>query len=263
MEFFGRSYNRPGPGVDRDEPRKRGIRRFFEIFVRDFGDLVKLNLLFCICCVPSVVLFIFSLSVFGGSLSLVLFVLSLAAAFPVGGAATACFFCITRRLRDDPGFVWHDFKRKFRENFVSAIPAGIFCTLVFYIQFYILIFVAVDGGAGIEAWMLAVNIVLLVLFGMIMPYVFVQIPYFYLKPVDLFRNSLILFSVNLPRSFMGAVKGGIPWALYAFFYPYSILLSPLIVVVVFSMSWLLTLMWIWKPVDGQFKIEETLRINKS
>jgi len=258
MSFFNRSFYRPGPGIDKDAPRKKGISRFLEICSRDFLDLVKLNLLFCMCCLPSAALFAFSLFGFEGEGSFILFLLSIVCAFPVGGAMSACFFCITRRMRDDPSFIWFDFKRKFKENYVYAIPAGIFCTVVFYAQFYLIMIVSGTGGAGIEAWMLFVNLIILILLGMIVPYFFLLLPYFHLSPSQLLRNSMIMFAINTPRSFMGSVQGGLIWALYAFLYPFSIFLSPFIILVAFSMSWLLTLMWIWKPVNEKFKIEEAL-----
>jgi uncharacterized membrane protein YesL len=208
------------------------------------------------------VLFIISVLGLGSGASLILLILSLAAAAPVGGAVTACFYCITKRMRDDPGFVGFDFKRKLKENFLVAIPAGILCTFVFYMQIYLIIIIAETGGAGIEAWMLFVNVIILVIFGMVLPYIFVQLPYFYLNPGQLLRNSLILFSVNIPRSLMGSVQGGLIWGLFAFFYPFSIFFSPLIVFAAFTMSWLLTLMWIWKPVNERLKIEETIKQQK-
>ena len=257
MWFFGQNYYKPGPGVDVDEPRKKGILRFFEICSRDFFELIKLNVFFFICCVPSAVLFVFFVLGLGGAASMLFFLLSLAAAFPVGGAISAAFFCVTKMLRDDPGFIWHDFKRKFKENLFVSMPAGIICALVFYTQVYILVMFAESRGASAEPWMAVLDIIALVVFGMVMPYVFAQAPYLYLKQAGLLKNSLILAFINAPRSFMGAVQGGAIWALYAFFFPVSILFSPLLAIIGFTLSWLLALMWVWKPVDGQFRIEET------
>ena len=260
MGFFNRSISKPGPGVERDEPRKKGVLRFFEILSRDFADLVKLNLLFCLCCLPSAVLFFFSILWFGSLASLLFLLLSLAAAFPIGGAASAGFFFITKRMMDDPGFVWYEFRRKFRENWRVAIPVGLFCVFIFYMEIYLSL-ALIGNNAYAEPWVSSLNLAGLILIGMIAPYIFVQIPYFFLKPLDLFKNSLILAFINFPRSFMGAVQGGIVWALYALFFPASMIFAPLVVLFVFSLSWLLTLMWIWKPVNERFKIEET-RLNQ-
>ena len=49
--FFG-GYNRPGPGVRPDEPRKKGIFRLFEILGRDFWSFFKAGFLAAISMIP-------------------------------------------------------------------------------------------------------------------------------------------------------------------------------------------------------------------
>ena len=56
MGLFHPNYNNPGPGVRKDEPRKKGAARFFEILGRDMGDLFRANLLCAICFVPALAL---------------------------------------------------------------------------------------------------------------------------------------------------------------------------------------------------------------
>ena len=61
MKLFSRNYDRPGPGVSKDEPRKKGLARFFEVLFRDFFDLVKLNVIFLICIAPAAAAYILGL----------------------------------------------------------------------------------------------------------------------------------------------------------------------------------------------------------
>ena len=42
LGIFG-NYNKPGPGVNKDDPPKSAPVRFFEILLRKFGQLVQLN----------------------------------------------------------------------------------------------------------------------------------------------------------------------------------------------------------------------------
>ena len=53
MSIFKNNYNKPGPGVPRDAPRKKGVPRFFEVLSRDFSNLVKLNLILFIFTLPA------------------------------------------------------------------------------------------------------------------------------------------------------------------------------------------------------------------
>ena len=259
MDFLKRYYNAPGPGVDRDEPRSKGARLFFEIFFQNFGGLIKLNLIFCLFCLPSFIFFVLSLLGFEGNIPALFLLMSLVTALPIGGAMTASFFCITKMLREDPGFLWHDFKRKFKENFTLSIPFGIFYTTIFYTQIYILLILYENIAGRIGFWALAIDLTAVVLASMVAPYIFTQASYLYLDTFKLLKNSLILCFVNTPRSLIGAVQGGFVWALFAFFFPPSMILSPLIPLIAFSLSWLLTLMWTWKPVNDYFNIEKTLR----
>ena len=148
MGLFSRNFDRPGPGVNKDEPRKKGAARFFEVLFRDFFDLVKLNVIFCVCILPAVSAFILGLI---SLLTPIAFIVSLIAAFPVGGALTAYSFCITKLLRDDPGFIWHEFKRKFRENFKQAAVPGIVCAAVIEVQALLWIpLLTGESGIGFE-----------------------------------------------------------------------------------------------------------------
>lgn len=55
MALFGMfNYAKPGPGVDKDAPKKKRFFYFFELYFRKFWKLVELNLLFCVCCLPIV-----------------------------------------------------------------------------------------------------------------------------------------------------------------------------------------------------------------
>ena len=55
MALFGMfNYAKPGPGVDKDAPKKKRFFYFFELYFRKFWKWVELNLLFCLCCLPVV-----------------------------------------------------------------------------------------------------------------------------------------------------------------------------------------------------------------
>jgi uncharacterized membrane protein YesL len=224
------------------------------VFAGNLRDLVKLNLLFCILALPSLAAFILG---FSGILTGFMYILALVTAFPVGGAVVACFFCITKILRDQPGYIWHDFKRKFKENVKQAALPGILCVAFFYSQMFIwgpILF----GGASIDAVRMIIGLVVLLIFTMVTPYIFLQIAYIDLKTIQVIKNSLLISLLKLPRSFLGAVTGGLIWIAAVLFWPWSLYAAPLVLLIGFSLSWLMCLMWIWPPVNKQFKITETL-----
>lgn len=45
MSFFQQNYDKPGPGVERDTPRKTGFARIVEVLSRDFFSFWKASAL--------------------------------------------------------------------------------------------------------------------------------------------------------------------------------------------------------------------------
>ena len=235
--------------------RKKGIHRFFEILFNELRGLIKLNLLFLACVLPSAVIFLFGLFGFYSEIALVV---SLMAAFPIGGAIVSYVFCITRMFRDESGYIWEDFKRKFKENIRQAALPGILCAAFVYAQVYLwgsFLF----GGEGVDAVWIIPGVGFLLVFGMVTPYFFLQIAYIDLNTKKIVINSLLLSFANALRSVIGAVIGGAVWVAYILFMPESFVVTPILLIIGFSFSWLLNLMWVWPPVNKQFKIEEVLR----
>jgi len=258
MGLFSRNYERPGPGVKKDEPRKKGAARFFELWIRDFGDLVKLNILFCVCIIPSVVVFFAGFLLFFPSLAFLLaFFISLLLAFPIGGALSACVYYITKMMRDDPSYVWYEFKRKFLENFRQAAPVGMLCTAFIYAQIMLWVSMIVSDAGGDIVWFF-VGLFSLLIFSMITPYIYLHFSYISLKTLGILKNSVLMSFRYLPRSFMGALLGGIIWIAFSLYFPISLIAIPFIVIFGITTSMLLCMMWVWKPFDTIFKVEETL-----
>ena len=216
-------------------------------------NLIKLNLLFCLFALPSGVLFALALFTPLGGLG---YALSVAAAFPVGGACTACFFCLSKIVRRDPGYLWYDFKRKLKENFRQAAAPGILCVAFLYLEIFLWqYFLFAEPNIF---WVVAAAVPLIA-FLMVVPYIFLQIAYIELKTFQILKNSLLIAFGNAGRSFAGAFLGGLIWIVFILLLPDSLPYSPLLLVFGFSVPWLLNLLLIWPPVDKQFSINKTLR----
>ena len=98
MGLFTPNYVKPGPGIDKDAPPKTGLALFFEIFIREFWALVKLNVLFLLTCIPIVT---------------------------IGAAMGAMTKVTVRMVRDIPNDVWYDYWRGFRENWKASTVLGL------------------------------------------------------------------------------------------------------------------------------------------
>jgi len=256
--LFSRNFNKPGPGVSKDEPRKKGTARFFELLSRDFFDLVKLNLMFCIVIFPSVSAFLFGIFFINSGIGILL---GIALAFPVGGGLTAYYYYISKMMRDDPSYVWFEFKRKFVENFKQTMPIGMLCMGFILTQVLLwgnfITMLMLEEPVGDMLWFLFMLFSLFV-FTMVLPYLFLHFAYVQLGTLQILKNSVMLTFGYLPRSVMGAIMGGLMWTIFALFFPESMLFLPVIVLFGISLSILLSLMWVWPVFDKCFKVEETL-----
>ena len=117
------NYDKEGPGIEKDAPKKRAPIVFFEIYGRKFWDLFVANLLFLLMNLPIV----------------------------TRGLADVGLCKITRNYaREKHAFVTHDFFKTIKENWRQALPIGIINLLVtavlIYNAFYYLL------GLAPELW---------------------------------------------------------------------------------------------------------------
>lgn len=98
MKWFQPQYLKEGPGIAKDAPPKKGLALFFEIFIREFWQLLKLNLMFAVCSLPLVTF---------------------------GAARAAMARCTVNMARDLPNDVWYDFRAELKKNIQRNIEVGL------------------------------------------------------------------------------------------------------------------------------------------
>ena len=96
--MFRPSYLKEGPGVAKDAPEKTGAAWVGETLAREFWQLVKLNVLFLLCCLPVVTF---------------------------GAARAAMARCTVNMARDVPNDVWTDFRAALRQDTVRNLLCGL------------------------------------------------------------------------------------------------------------------------------------------
>lgn len=258
MGIFTKNWNKPGPGVPKNAPKKRGIARYFELLTREFGGLVKLNLLLFVIMLPASVLYLsFLLTFLAGNATwgLVLGLLALIACLPLGPALTAFYWLLAQMLRDDPGFLWHDFKRKFKENFRHmALPGLVLGATVG--SFGVMLLYTMLGAMKVSLPIMALYFLATLLTALLYPYFFTQAAYVDLPPLRLLQNSFLLGFAKLPRSFAGTLLGTGLLLFQIYFFPYAL---PVSLLIGLSLPALGNLMWIWPHLDKTFNIDATLQ----
>lgn len=255
MGIFGINYDKPGPGINKNEPPKKGFKRFFEIIRRDFANLVKLNLVLLMFLAPSLTIFIYNYLKVGNVL---LLLLSIVLAFPTGGAITSSLYCISTILMDEPRLVMYDFWRKFKENFVQSVFFGILYVAFLYLQIYT--WTGMVQGYFPTSYVTMIMLAIAFVFvEMVAPYIFLQIGHLELKNKHILKNGVVIALKYLLKSFSGMILSLIPWFITFIFYPLSLWWMPILLFVGFSLSFLIILLRTWAPVDELFSISKTIR----
>lgn len=134
-----RNFTRPGPGVDRDAPEKRGLARVIELLARHFWDMVKLNVIFLLCCLPVVT---------------------------IGAAVQAMHTVLREMVQDEAGNWWATYRRTFRQAWRrgSALTlVTVFGLVISAVGSRFYYYLAADTPALYVAFMLCTTVLLLTL----------------------------------------------------------------------------------------------------
>ncbi len=227
LGLFG-NYNKPGPGVSKDEPQKAAPIRFFEIFARKFTKLVEANLIFAIPMTIAVLLM--------GAL-LMFPLLPLLIHLEIGGIEVTVNFWnlyvvplplilvspfqagltfITRNFaREEHAFIWSDFWEAVKGNWKFFLLNGVITYVVYFVLSFSMVFYYHQAATQTFFYIpLFLCLVILVVFVFGQYYLPVMFVTFELTFRQAYRNALILAIAGLFRNILLTVIFGA--ALFAF-----------------------------------------------
>ena len=197
MGLFQINYNRPGPGVNKNAPKKKSFFLFFELFFRKFWDLIKLNLIFSIPMLIAFVLIVFLNSVTNLSFILLLPVLLI---FPFMAGLT---FVTRNYAREEHAFILSDFIGAVKSNWAAFLINGVVCYAAYVIlSVSITYYSAQMKSNNIFFIPLAVCIGISILFVFAQYYVPTMIITFDLKLSQIYKNAIIFSIIGLWRNLL-------------------------------------------------------------
>ncbi len=168
--FFDSS--KPGPGVSKDEPKKKRFFLFWELFFRKFGKLMLANLLYVLVSLPVV----------------------------TQGLAQAGLTFVTRNYaREKHVFLPSDFFDTIKKNWKQALITGLLELLIGGILLVDLIFFAWPATEDMSIPGLiffGITIVMLILFSYMRYYLYIQIITFKFTLKQVWKNSLLFTIVG-------------------------------------------------------------------
>ncbi len=131
--FFGMfNYDKPGRGVDKDAPEKRGFFLFFDILFRKFWRIISLSLSYTLFSIPAMLVYFFLtmflqlwLSPIKEPVVVIYFstyaTLFLTCFLGAGPASAGQIYVLRNFSREDHSWVWEDLWTQAKANFKQGI----------------------------------------------------------------------------------------------------------------------------------------------
>lgn len=217
MGFF--NFDKPGPGVDPNAPKKKGIFLYFDVLMQNIGAIIKTNFLYFFVSIPMLIVS-FAAAVFfvnwvsnllgiGNAMlksQATMYCTFLFVVFIGSGPASAAFSRFIRAiLNDEHKYIFSDFFKNMKKNFGQGLAVGIIHPLVTFIMLFCLIFYAQQYIFHPDSLMwflfaLIVGIICLI-FVMSSFYIYPLMVTFENSVLELYKNALILALVKIPQNF--------------------------------------------------------------
>ena len=208
--FF--NYDKPGPGVDKDAPRRRGIFLYFELLWRNFGKMFTSSMLYFVTSLPVLFLYHFIVtSVFGniapemtGSVELaqltVIFTALLAIFWGTGPVSCGYAYVMRNTAREEHVWLFSDYFQKTRESFWRGL-------LFLVVDMVVLLFTSVaiwtywgmaQKSGGIFTVLFFISIFVFAIYSAMHFYIYQFEVTFSGSIISVYKNSLIMTLATLP-----------------------------------------------------------------
>lgn len=187
--FFGLfNYEKEGPGIEKNAPKKKTFLVFFETFFRNFWKFISINIVYNLISIPVI----------------------------TNGFACVGITNVTRNIaRDKHSFGLSDFFETIKKNWKQALGAGIINTLVvFVLVFDIWFFYNQDSESMLFTVLLGITFGLCVLFAMMNFYIWTLMITFDFSLKQIYLNSFKFVVINLKNNFFCMLSLIAVYALY-------------------------------------------------
>ena len=186
--FFGLfNYEKAGPGIDKNGPKKKTFVVFFETFFRNFWKFITINLFFSLISIPVI----------------------------TNGLSAVGLTNVTRNIaRDKHSFGISDFIDTVKKNWKQSLLAGIINTLITVVLIFSAYFYShskgIMGTVG-----LGISLCLSLIFAMMNFFIWTMIITFKLSLKQIYRNSFKFVFINLKMNFLCGIILLLSYAIYA------------------------------------------------
>lgn len=258
MGLFG-GYSKPGPGIDKDVAKKKGLFLYMELFFRKFWKLMAANGLYVLCSLPFLVLLYIVAPISSDTVARVAQSIIMEGSDPVQmqsavsltmrvmfatGIFTLLGFgifapgysytlrCVTR---EQHAWIWSDFKDKIKENWKQGLWVTIIDIVVLFFGLNALMFYfTAFSSTGQSIWLFVsyALTLILVLYGIAHFYLYQLMITFHSTVRELYKNAIILVFAKLPMNFLLTAIAALLFVLAFLF------INPLATFILFGFIWL-------------------------
>ena len=263
MGFFSAHYTRPGPGIPKNLPKKKGFARYFDIFTRNISDLFLVNLYVTLTFIPaSFFLAIFLLS---NPKPLLFLILTWLLLIPVGPAIVSLNYITIKMIRDIPNDIWYDFKKNYKSNFKQACVATAFIALFFLGVIFIFTFILITD-IKMNFFVMFCLFFSILLFTSMSNLIYSQIATVALPLKAIIKNSLLLTFAFVKRTIPAFFLEIVILVAFALFLPISSFVAFLgllsIVNLTVNFINLPALKFVCKDLEGEIEASSDASISK-
>lgn len=186
--FFGLfNYEKEGPGISKDAPKKKSFIVFFETFFRNFWKFITINLVYFIISIPLI----------------------------TSGLANAGLTNVTRNIaRDKHSFGLSDFFETVKKNWKQSLIAGIINIIITVFLVFSASFYYHNSNGLLNTIGLGVSLCIAFIFLVMNFYIWTMIITFKLSLKQIYRNSFKFVFINMK---MNLLCGIILLAVYALY----------------------------------------------
>jgi len=208
--FF--NYDKPGPGVEKDAPRKKGAPLYFELLGRNFSKLMLANMLYFAVSLPVFAIYFIIISYFSGiampdaagtmaSLQInFIITLMIMILWGVGPVSCGYAYILRNTAREEHTFLASDFFEKSKESFIRGVVFW-FIDLVMLVSSATAVIVyksLSESMGGIYTVLLFASGIIILLYTIMHFYIYEFEVTFENKLLQVYKNSFIMSLSTLP-----------------------------------------------------------------
>jgi len=242
--FF--NYDKPGPGVEKDGPKKRGVFLFLELLWRKLGKIFLSNMLYVLVSLPVILLYhflcfyflsaIMPAEIVGNSTVINQLTLILTALLTIfwGTGPVSCGYTFLLRnfAREEHVWLVSDFFEHIRKNFKQSL-------IIFIIDIVVLVsgvnsiyfYFNMSGQYPMLRYLAYFMIAAMIIYTFMHFYMYEFLITFNVKVKDVFKNSLIMAFASAPINVFLVIF--VVVATYMFFS----ILTPIAILLVTFLFW--------------------------